>query len=122
MRATRQHLAERRARKRKTPDGHFVEHQSEREQIRSAARFHAVHLLRSHVGGGAHDGVGLGYARGRKHLRKTEVQDLHAMARDHDVGRLEVAMDDPERVRLGQCGSDLRAVVRYNLGGERPFL
>jgi hypothetical protein len=54
-------------------------------------------------------------------LARPKSKTNYAMAREHDVGRLEVVMDDPERVCLGQCGSDLRAVAHCNLDGERPF-
>ena len=47
-----------------------------------------------------------------RHLGETEVEDLHApFARDEDVLRLQVAMDDALVVRRGEAARDLGRVV-----------
>src|SRR5213075_529420 len=79
-------------------------------------------LLRAHVRGGAenrtHDRRAHNYGRGLRHIRtgpfgregfcETEVQHLdYSIGRDLDVGRFEIAMDDPGPVRGVQCVGDL---------------
>ena len=46
------------------------------------------------------------------HLGEAEIEDLEAVAGDHDVAGLEVAMDDAVGVRFGECVGDLRSVAR----------
>ena len=40
-------------------------------------------------------------------MRQAEVEELRPRGRQHDVGGLEIAVDDAERVRGGQCVGDL---------------
>jgi hypothetical protein len=63
--------------------------------------------------------------RRRRELRETEVEDLHdAIARDPDVGRLQIAMDDPLLVRgierVGKLASDPQRFVQRD-SDRAPF-
>ncbi len=74
------------------PGQHFVEDPAQRENVRSAIRGLARHLLRRHVFGRAEDGAEL-RARTRRNLGNPEIHDFDVAAgRDHDVCRLDVAM------------------------------
>ena len=56
-------------------------------------------------------------------LGEAEVEDLHeAVARDHHVLGLQVAMDDPGFVGLGQPLGQLHTDVEHVAGGERPLV
>ena len=81
-------------------------------------------LLGRHVLKGAEDGsfLGEGLLHGRavedlelRRLRQTEVEELRAGARDHDVPRLEIAMDHASAMRAVERLGDLRAVLE-NIG------
>ena len=97
------------------PGEHLVQHAAEGPDIGPLVDDLAARLLRAHVGGGAEDDPRAG-ARRSSHvgdcvgsgapgsrvpdLRQAEVQHLdHAVGRDLDVGRLQIAMDDPLLVR-----------------------
>jgi hypothetical protein len=102
---------------------HLVQNGAEREDVRARVEPLALGLLRRHVSDGPdqqalrgleplvrreREGVaGVRFVRLHE-LREAEVQHLHAtVVTDHDVGGLEVAVDDPrgvgggERVRRG---------------------
>ena len=65
-------------------------------------------LLRAHVLRRAHADAGLGLLRRAQHLGDAEVRDDGtAVAREHDVRRLHVAVDDPEGVRVREGVRDL---------------
>jgi hypothetical protein len=88
---------------------------AEREDIRLRRDRARVQLLGRHVGGRAQDHAG---ARGTAvhQARDAEVHDPHAavLLVEHDVGRLDVAVDDPALVREVEC-------VRHpcaHLGGQ----
>ena len=51
---------------------------------------------------------------------EAEVEKLRAGARQHDVGRLEVAVDDAVAVRAIERVGDLGAVADHLVGGQRP--
>ena len=58
----------------------------------------------------------------RPQLRQPEVQQLRAGLRQHDVGGLEIAMDDALAVRLVERVGDLeRAIVSAWSSGSGPF-
>src|SRR5688572_3391466 len=87
----------------------------------------STHLLGRHVLRRAHDGGrrGKGRVAHRDLLREPEVEDLHAWrspepAREKEVSRLEVTMDDGERVRLGDRLACLKDVVDRFGYGDRP--
>jgi hypothetical protein len=72
-------------------------------------------LLGRHVGGGPEDGAGDRSARVVDRTRQPEIDDVGmpasvGVARDHDVGGLHVAVDEPQRVRrvdgVGHLGHD----------------
>jgi hypothetical protein len=74
-----------------------------REDVGAVVDGQAAHLLRRHVVEAADQGAGVGDA-GIGQLGDAEVEDLQAAAPllDHQVGRLDVAMDDAEAVRVGE--------------------
>jgi len=84
--------------------------------VRSDAGRLAAKLLRRHIGRGSDKDLS-GNNRSQITLglnlaREAEIGDYGAQARtladEHDIGRLEIAMDNSEFVRLGEAGYDLR--------------
>ncbi len=79
---------------------HPVEHDAEGEEIRALVHLPLAELLGGHEVGAAEDLVGLGHLRADD-VRDAEVHDLGApVGGDHDVRRLQVAVDDALRVRV----------------------
>ncbi len=117
------------------PSGqHLVEDRPEREDVRPGVHRPAFGLLGRHVGDGpdnrARLGVGTLGERPRRllagfgslgQLSETEVEDLHeALLGHHDVGRLQVSVDDARRVRLRDCVGDLDCAPQ-RLGKLEPL-
>ena len=115
---------------------HLVEHRAEREDVGARVDGLAARLLRRHVGGRAeHDSGPRGAisrqrggrpgARGaghRRQLREAEVEHLDlARRREHDVGRLDVAVDDPRRVRGRERARDVHRVAQRLVHRQRPL-
>ena len=118
---------------------HVVEQHSQRIDVAALVRALVPRLLRGDVVRRPHErpgigDVGLGVVAGEK-FHQAEVQHLHevvivVLPEQHDVGRLQVAVDDPERVRLAQRTADLlrnvdhaflrQRAVRLDRLGERP--
>ena len=106
---------------------HFVEHDTETEDVAASIERFAAHLLGGHVGHRAHDGAGSAYQRfcrrlGVDHVRRldyfcqTEIHHFGLPARrDDDVRGLDVAVDDSTCVRFCERVSHLRC------DGERFF-
>ena len=81
----------------------------------------ALGLLRGHVGGRADDQAGRGELRVALERGDAEVGQLgRAVAGDHDVARLDVAMDDPGLVGRLQRAGDLGADLGHPPGRQRP--
>jgi hypothetical protein len=87
----------------------LVKHHAQRPDVAAVIDVaRRAHLLGRHVRWSAHHGLGRGkLAVHRRKLRDSEVEDLEQQrsigtSRDEEVGRLDVAMHDAERVRLGQ--------------------
>ena len=89
----------------------------------------ALGLLGRHVGRRAQDGAG-GGERGVVALEPAGQAEVHddqaAPGVDHDVGRLEVAVDDPLAVRLGQGHGQVagrpRPPCRWSQGWSRSIV
>ena len=107
----------------------LVHHGAERIEVRAVGELEALHLLGRHVGRAARDAFDARDVRVR-HQRDAEVDDAHvAVVREHDVRRLDVAMDHAARMRvvqrLGAFVDDLddvvdaQQVVRAAIGRER---
>lgn len=105
---------------------HLVDHTSEGVQIGGLRDLLRLELLRSHVAGGAHADAGAGQpglVRVVDDAPHAEVEDLdRAALSEHDVGGLEVAVDDVGGVRGGETGCDLGAYGRGPGDGELSFL
>ena len=113
---------------------HFVEHAAERKQIRPRVGFAAFHLLGRHVlerpenRALARDRVrrGRGYRQAADRLsqwpqlRETEIEQLDATLRHHDVSGFEIAMHDAGQVCLVECLGDLDCHLQRVLELERP--
>ena len=109
---------------------HLVQDGAERENVGPGVDRATFRLLRRHVGGRAHDNARLGRHRadgrfGRRQLdqfREPEVEHLRAsVAGDHDVGRLDVAMDDAAAVGDRKRAGDLHRVIQCRGNRDRPL-
>ncbi len=76
--------------------------EAEGEQVGGRGDLAAHRLLGGHVAGRAHPGPGAGQRGGVGGVRDAEVDDDRAVARQHHVPRLEVPVDHPGRVDVGQ--------------------
>ena len=89
----------------------LVEDRPQGVDVRRRARLPGLTagLLGGHVAGRAHDQVGPRQGRlAVQHLGQAEVGDLgRAVGRQQDVGRLQVAVHDPQPVRLGHRAGQL---------------
>ena len=52
-------------------------------------------------------------------FRQSEIQNLNAGLRDHDVTRLQIAVNDAFAVRLRQCSRNLRGIQEGRLQWKR---
>src|SRR5262249_1498978 len=79
---------------------HFIKHDGEGKQVGAAIHDGPADLFRGHIARRAHHGAGVGELRGGD-AGDAKIRDLHlAFGVDHDVARLDVAMDDALRVRV----------------------
>jgi hypothetical protein len=115
----------------------LVQQHTEREQIAAVVDGQVLQLLRRHVRHCPDDSP-IARQRGRARavfavvtrwggaeLGDAEVEHLHAaLAGQHDVGRLQVAVDDAllvgRRKRVGQCDADLAHLVGREAAGAHP--
>ncbi len=113
------------SRKRRTAGRHFVQHQPEREEVRSRVDLFAAQLLRRHVGQRADNAARVGQERSGLELRRrrvsrrnarvgfdeAEVENLRSVRGQQDVGGLDIAVDDAggmSRLKgVGEGGADL---------------
>ncbi len=113
--------------------GHLVENCTEGKEIAAGIEFFAQSLLRRHIGNGAESRAGSGeqilsesgaaISRGRAFLEcsagvfgQAEIEQLGVAARgDEDVGRLDVAVDDPFRVGSVEGVGDLDGGVEKQI-------
>ena len=136
--ATAENLAEDdtrgRTRKGRLAGRHLVHHDAEREEVRARVQLFSPHLLGGHVGnradGRSRAGQAFVEARGGRHLRagigltfgqlgEAEIQDLGVAAGgDEEIRRLDVAMDDPCRVRHVEGVDDLDRELRDALASQ----
>jgi len=84
----------------------LVEHEAERIDVAARGDLDSLELLGRHVVRRAGADLGAGDIRGQR--GEAEIRDAHLpRAVDHDVRRLEVAVQDPLGVRGGEAGTDL---------------
>lgn len=90
---------------------HLVQHGTERPEIGAGIDLLAAKLLRSHIGHGPHGPARIGQAAGPFPEGEPEVEQLEpSAAGQHQVGRLEIAVDD--------AGTVGRLQGRSELGGD----
>ena len=105
---------------------HFIEDDAKGKYVRTCIDRFALGLLGRHVGWRAHDLTASGerglcqprrsrfcvFVDGPRIFCDSEIENLHARIRNHDVSGLEIAMHDPVRVRRAQCIRDLRGMAQ----------
>ncbi len=100
------------------PGQELVEHAAHGEEVAAPIHLRALHLLRRHVVGRAHDVAGAGHGGGGQ-AGHPEVHDLHrAVLVDEDVRGLDVAVHDAGLVRMGEAGQHLHDDVDLALQGQ----
>ena len=114
----------------------FVEDRAEREEIRPFVEDLPFQLLRRHVAERSHDSArpGQGDRRGRAGVGLSlcdeagdpKVEELRqAIARDHDVFRLDVAMQHPRGVgvnqRLEQAADENQRLLQWERSAPQPL-
>jgi hypothetical protein len=119
------------ARERQPAGEHLVEHDTEREQVGALVHGVPVRLFGRHVQHGADECAGQGGALASaggtdnavdivesEQLGDAEIQHLHQAARGHhQVGALDVAVDDAAPVRLVQSLGDLQRHLDGHVAG-----
>ena len=103
---------------------HLEQHDAGRVEVAARVDAFAARLLGREILRGAHDGAGLGDGCGRlgDRARDPEVHDLDlAVAGDHDVARLDVAVHDPGAVRVLERGQDLAGDPHGLVFGQRAL-
>jgi hypothetical protein len=103
--------------KRRFPGQQFVQRDTERVDVTGWGWFLPGEQFRRQVRDGAYDDPGRRKRRVPGNARDTEVGQPDLPAVEQHVGRLEVAVHDPRRVRGGQSVADLRAQPRRRTGG-----
>ena len=104
------------------PRQELVQDDAEREDVAAAVHGRSGDLFRRHVVGRSQELAGRRQVRGGD-LRDAEVGDLDLLVgRDDDVGRLDVAVDDPFAVGVVHRLRDLRDHVGDLVPGERGLL
>ena len=110
---------------------HFVKHDSEREQIAPRVQFFAARLLRRHINRCSRNHAhrrqrvfhgGIARSRIARRLGQSEIEDLGLTALPNkNIGRLDVAMNDPLGVRSRQSIGHLDANVEEFVDFDRLF-
>ncbi len=112
---------------------HLVQDRAEREDVAARIGLLAFQLLRGHVPDGAEDSSLLGQVFGAgghqggaqggvgtlAELRQTEVEKLGSGLGEHDVARLQVAVQDAMAMGLGQRVGDVDGVAQGLREGKR---
>jgi hypothetical protein len=119
------------ARERPGARRHLVQDQAEGEHVRARVHRLPLELLWRHVvqrsenlafAGERRGGLGaaIHHARLERRLGQAEVQQLGPAPGQHDVGRLQVAMDDAAPMRGGEPFGDLRRTSERLVQGQGP--
>ena len=104
---------------------HVVQNQPERVDVGALVDGLALRLFRRHVLDRADDGSGDRHAdaRARRRSRDAEVHDERAVfVIQHDVGGLEIAMDDAGLVCRGETGGNVPGDLEHSIEGQPPLL
>ena len=110
--------------------GHLVQHSAEGEDVGTRIDLSVFDLLGRHVLERADDrsflgqrfvmggAVDLEYRRG---LGQPEIEELRSRLGDHDVARLQIAVDDPRAMGFVESVGDLHAVAHDLLQRQRTL-
>ena len=102
---------------------HLVENRAETEKIGAMVGVLSLHLLRRHVADRSHHhaglgsrghgrGIGRGLAIPEGQLGQAKIENLHpSVARDKNILRLQIAMNDSLLMRRCQATGNLHAVL-----------
>ena len=113
----------RRAGERHLARQHLVQHHAQRVDVAARVDRRRLCLLGREVLGRSKHHRRLRHRVAGHRARDAEVRDFHrSCRRNHDVRRLDVAVDDPVRMREREAGADVGADLSDALGEERPFL
>ena len=112
--------------KRKPAGQHLVKHYAERPEIRPPVKYLAGRLLGRHVRRGSQGKLVTRYPAAAGQISQAKVHD-HGLAfvRQHDVGALDVSMNDGVFVRflesLGHLDNDVERLVDAEWSGQDSF-
>ncbi|HYK87667.1 MAG TPA: hypothetical protein VE398_02785 [Acidobacteriota bacterium] len=108
--------------KRPAARDHFVKHDAERKDVCSRVKRFSADLLRGHVSGGS-GGRALAAGNIRCMRGQAKVQDLYApRGSDHDIGTLEITVDDPGSVGVAESLDDLNSNIYGGIDFDRSPL
>ncbi len=107
---------------RKLPREHLIDDDAERPEVGAGVHGPAYRLFRGHVSGRPGDAAAPGRLRPLGEPGDAEIHDAHPpLLRKHDIGALDIPVDDALAVGLFEALRDLGGDVERLPDRERPF-